>query len=42
MMQQTFDLRPATLAANYRISNTTPRALLMHDPPAGGSAESRV
>lgn len=28
MMQQTFDLRLATLAANYRIGNTTPRALL--------------
>ena len=27
-MQQTFDLRLATLAANYRIGNTTPRALL--------------
>ena len=28
MMQQTFDLRLATLAANYRNGNTTPRALL--------------
>ena len=28
-MQQTFDLRPATLAANYRNGNTTPRALLV-------------
>ena len=27
-MQQTFDLRLATLAANYRNGNTTPRALL--------------
>ncbi|MEF3218589.1 allophanate hydrolase [Klebsiella quasipneumoniae subsp. quasipneumoniae] len=28
MMQQTFDLRLATLAANYRNGHTTPRALL--------------
>jgi allophanate hydrolase len=37
MMQQTFDLRLATLAERYRTGKTTPRSAAGGHPPAGAA-----